>query len=256
MVRQVHPQTGRHRVVMALLLLHVPAFAVMGSRAGWTPGHIAVEVLAPLLGLCAIARWAPRPRVAMAAGAIGLMYASAVLIHVTGGVTEAHFYFFVAFGLVALYRDWVVFFAAAGFAVAHHAFFALTGGALFGQPYQIERPLLWAAVHVTFVTVVTAVQAVGMYDVARSVRAAAAAEAAVARADERRLTALRLHDDVVQALTTANYARSLGEATMGAAALQQALSSSRALVTELLADSPLDEHILVRPHPALSEAGS
>ena len=240
---------------MALLLVHVPVFAVMGTRAGWTVGHVAAEVFAPILGLWAFARWSRLPRVAMGAGAIGLMYASAVLVHVTGGVTEAHFYFFVAFGLVALYRDWVVFFAAAGFAVAHHAFFALTGGALFEQPYQIERPLFWAAVHVTFVTVVTAVQAVGMFDVARSVRAAATARAEVARAEDRRLTALRLHDDVVQALTTANYAHSLGETTVGAAALEQALTSSRALVTELLADSPIDERVLVRPHPAPSEAG-
>ena len=241
---------------MALLLVHVPVFAVVGTREGWTPGHVVGEVVAPLLGLWAIARWAPRPRVAMGAGAIGLMYASAVLVHVTGGVTEAHFYFFVAFGLVALYRDWGVFFAAAGFAVAHHAFFALTGGALFEQPYQIERPLFWAAVHVTFVTVVTAVQAVGMLDVARSVRATATAEAAVAHADERRLTALRLHDDVVQALTTANYAQSLGETTIGAAALEQALSSSRTLVTELLAESPIDQRVLLRPDAAPSEATS
>lgn len=253
MVVHVHPQTGRHRVVMALLLVHVPVFAIMGYRAGWTAGHTAVEVVVPLVGLWAVARWAQRPRVAMGAGAIGLMYASAVLIHLTGGVTEAHFYFFVAFGLVALYRDWIVFFVAAGFAVAHHVFFAVTGGALFEQPYQVERPLFWATVHVTFVTVVTAVQAVGMFDVAQSVRAKAAAEAAVARADERRLTALRLHDDVVQALTTASYAQTLGEASVGTTALEQALSSSRALVTELLADSEIDEHILVRTDAALTE---
>lgn len=254
MVRRVEPQAGRHRVVMALLLIHVPVFAIAGSRTGWTVGHIAAEVIVPLLGLWTIARWAPQRRIAMGAGAIGLMYASAVLIHLTGGVTEAHFYFFVAFGLVALYRDWVVFFAAAGFAVAHHLFFAVTGGALFEQPYQVERPLFWATVHVTFVAVVTAVQAVGMFDVARSVRATAAAEAAVTRADERRLTALRVHDDVVQALATANYAQTLGETTVASSALEEALSSSRALVTELLADSPIDERMLVRPHAALTES--
>lgn len=252
MVRQGHLQTGRHRAVTALLLIHAPVFALAGNRTGWTAGHIVVEVVVPLLGLWAIARWATQPRVAMGAGAIGLMYASAVLIHLSSGVTEAHFYFFVAFGLVALYRDWVVLFAAAGFAVAHHAFFAITGGALFEQPYQIERPLFWAGVHITFVTLVTAVQAVGMSDVARSVRAKTTAEAQVARADERRLTALRLHDDVVQALTTANYAHTLGETEVSARALGHALSASRALVTELLADSPIDEHTLVRPH-ALNE---
>lgn len=254
MVREARPQMGRHRVVMALLLVHVPVFAVMGSRVGWSIEHTILEVFFPLLGFWAIARWAKRPRVAMGAGGLGLMYASAVLIHITGGVTEAHFYFFVAFGLVALYRDWIVFFAAAGFAVAHHVFFALTDGTLFFQEYQLERPLFWAAVHVAFVTVVTAVQAVGMYDVAQHVRAKADADAEVERAEERRVTALHIHDNIVQALTTASYAQSLGEETMSSNALEDALSSSRALVTELLADSELDDHLLVRPEAALTEA--
>lgn len=244
------PRTGRHRVVTALLLLHVPAFAFFGLRAGWSLVHVAVEVVLPLLGLWAIARFALRRRLATGAGGIGLMYASAILIHLTGGVTEAHFYFFVAFGLVALYRDWVVFFAAAGFAVGHHVVFSLSGDLLFEQPYQIERPLFWAAVHIGFVALVTAVQAVGMHDVARSVAAKARLETAVARAEERRLTALNLHDNVVQALATARYARSLGEEQVGIEALEQALTSSRALVTELLADSPVDEHVLLRPDAA------
>lgn len=254
MEAQARPQAGRHRAVMVLLLVHIPVFAVMGSRAGWSVTHTILEVVLPLLGFWAIARWSQRPRVAMGAGGIGLMYASAVLIHVTGGVTEAHFYFFVAFGLVALYRDWIVFFAAAGFAVAHHVFFALTEGTLFLQPYQLERPLFWAAVHVTFVTVVTAVQAVGMFDVAQSVRAKADAEAEVERAEERRVTALHIHDNIVQALATANYAQSLGEVEMSSKAMAEALSSSRALVTELLADSEIDEHLLVRSEAALAES--
>ncbi|MFA9432811.1 hypothetical protein ACERM0_21610, partial [Egicoccus sp. AB-alg2] len=194
------------------------------------------------------------PRLAAGAGGLGLMYVSAVLVHVTGGVTEAHFYFFVAFGLVALYRDWVVFFAAAIFAVGHHVVFAVAGGLLFEQPYQMERPLFWAAVHVSFVTVVTAVQGLGMYDVARSVAARTEAETAVQRAEERRRTALELHDNVVQALATANYARSLGEEEMTGTAVSRALEASQSLVAELLADSPVDEHVLMRRAPAPSEA--
>lgn len=241
---------GRHQAVIALLLLHVPVFALFGWWAGWSAAHVLLEVGLPLIGLAVIARYATRPRLAMGAGALGLMYASAVLIHLTGGVTEAHFYFFVAFGLVALYRDWIVFFAAAAFAVGHHVVFALTDGVLFEQPYQLSNPLFWAAVHISFVAVVTAVQAVGMYDVGRSVASRTALEKTVEREEERRRTALTLHDDVVQALATARYATSLGEEQTSAAALERAMVASRALVTELLAGHPLDDRVLVRPEAA------
>jgi signal transduction histidine kinase len=249
----VTEHAGRHRVVRALVLVHLPVFLLLGWRDGWSAVHLTAEVVVPILALWAVATFRRQDRIAHGAGAIGLMYCSAVLIHVTGGVTEAHFYFFVAFGLVALYRDWAVFFAAAGFAVAHHGVFALGAGVLFDQPYQIGNPLLWAAVHITFVAVVTAVQAVGMYDVARSVEARERAESAVALADERRRTALTLHDDVVQSLATANYARTAGEDELSGEALERALRSSRALVTELLADTPIDEHTLRRPAPALAD---
>lgn len=249
-----HLEAGRHKVVVGLLLLHIPVLWIFAVRADWSVPHVAAEVILPLLGVAAVAWYARHPRLAAGAGAIGLMYVSAILIHVTGGVTEAHFYFFVAFGLVALYRDWLVFFAAAGFAVAHHVFFALTSGVLFEQPYQIERPLFWAAIHVSFVTVVTAVQGIGMYDVARSVRARVAAETQSRRAEERRRTALHLHDNVVQALATANYARALGEDQTTADAIARALEDSRRLVTELLADSAPDERMLLRERPAFSES--
>lgn len=244
---------GRHAVVMGLLVLSVPVLAVLGVGRGWSLGHVVGEVVVPLLGFLAVARFAGRPRLAAGAGAIGLMYVSAVLIHVTGGVTEAHFAFFVAFGLVALYRDWLVFFAAAAVAVGHHVVFALAGDALFAQPYQLEEPLLWAAIHVSVVTLVTAVQAVGMYDVSRAVTAEARLETEVARAEERRGTALRLHDDVVQALATANYATSLGEDEVGSTALEEALQASRELVTELLGEGPIDHDLLERPKPALPD---
>lgn len=246
-------EAGRHRVVMALLLLHVPLLSMLGLRAAWSSAHLAVEIVAPLIGLWAVAKFARRQRIAAGAGSLGLMYGAAVLVHVTGGVTEAHFAFFAAFGLVALYRDWIVFFAAAAFAVGHHVVLALADGALFAQPYQLQNPLFWAGVHITFVTIVTAIQAVGMYDVARASAGKARLATAIAHAEERRVTALTLHDNVVQAIATANYALALGEAEVSSEALEQALDSSRDLVTALLAGSEIDAHVLMRREPALRE---
>lgn len=248
-----HERAGRHTVVTWLLLALVPVLGVFGIREGWSVTHLLVEIVLPLVGLWAVARSARRYRVAAGAGGLGLMYASAVLVHATGGVTEAHFAFFVAFGLVALYRDWWVFFTAAAFAVGHHVVLAFVGEGLFSQPYQQDAPLLWAAIHVGFVTLVTAVTAVGMYDVARSVAGRARAEADLAHAEERRGTALRLHDEVVQALATANYARDLGEEEVSAHAMSQALDASRELVGELIGDGPLDPALLEREGAALHD---
>lgn len=66
---------------------------------------------------------------------------------------------------------------------------------------------------------------------------------------QRRATALALHDDVVQALATANYALALGETETSTRALEEALRSSQALVAQLLADTEIDEHVLVRDEP-------
>jgi PAS domain S-box-containing protein len=69
--------------------------------------------------------------------------------------------------------------------------------------------------------------------------------------EDRRLTALALHDNVVQALATASYARSLGEEELGAQALAEALAASQALVSQLLADRAIDERVLLRSEPSL-----
>lgn len=239
---------GRHRVVLGLLLLAIPVLSVAGLQQGWSPSHVAAESVLPLLGAWSIGRFADGRRLRAGAASVGLMYASAVGVHVAGGVTEAHFFFFVAFGLVALYRDWWVFFAAAGFAVGHHVLFALGDQTvLFAEPYQLEDPLLWAAVHVLFVTVATAVAAVGMHDVGRSVRRQTEAEAAATRAEERWATALELHDDVVQALATANYAHELGQPDLQHEAIHRALVGSRRVVREMLDGADLDTHLLRRP---------
>jgi PAS domain S-box-containing protein len=70
---------------------------------------------------------------------------------------------------------------------------------------------------------------------------------------QRRATALALHDDVVQALATANYALALGETATSTRALEEALLSSQRLVAQLLADTEIDEHVLVREEPRTSD---
>ena len=43
-------------------------------------------------------------RARSAAAVLGLVTASAVIVHLSGGVVEAHFHFFVMIGVITLYR--------------------------------------------------------------------------------------------------------------------------------------------------------
>jgi GAF domain-containing protein len=65
----------------------------------------------------------------------------------------------------------------------------------------------------------------------------------------RRTTALTLHDNVVQAFATVSYAQALGEDEVGGRALEQAMQSAQELVSQLLAESPIDERLLCGSNP-------
>ena len=68
----------------------------------WRVGIVALPALPALLPALGRVRRA-------AAATASLVFASASLVHLSGGVTEAHFQFFVMVGVVALYQDWVPF---------------------------------------------------------------------------------------------------------------------------------------------------
>jgi hypothetical protein len=65
-------------------------------------------------------------RARSAAAVLGLVTASAVIVHLSGGVVEAHFHFFVMVGVITLYQDWLPFGLALGYVVVHHT---VLGGA-------------------------------------------------------------------------------------------------------------------------------
>jgi hypothetical protein len=52
--------------------------------------------------------------------AMGLLTSSALLVHLTGGLIESHFHFFVIVPLLTLYGDWSVFLLAIGYVAVHH----------------------------------------------------------------------------------------------------------------------------------------
>ena len=82
---------------------------------------------------------------------VGLMLASASIVDIAGGVTEAHFHFFVMIGVIALYQDWLAFGLCILIVVLHHAVMGkLDPNAVF-DGRQSADPLKWALIHAGFV---------------------------------------------------------------------------------------------------------
>jgi diguanylate cyclase (GGDEF)-like protein len=93
-----------------------------------------------------------RKRLASACVSLGLITSSAVLVHVWGGVIEAHFHFFVMIVLLSLYEDWVPFLMAAAYVVLHHGLAgALAPGSVYNHHAAQAHPWRWALIHGAFV---------------------------------------------------------------------------------------------------------
>lgn len=142
----------RHRAVLMLLWLHVGAVFLFALYTGNDPVHGASE--ASIVAAAALAaRWQGWSRTMRAAAAsFGLVTASAMFVHLSGGYVEAHFHFFVMIGIITLYQDWLPFLVAIGYVVVHHAVLGvLEPSAVFNHPAARANPLLWAAIHGAFV---------------------------------------------------------------------------------------------------------
>ena len=91
-------------------------------------------------------------RARSAAAVLGLITASAVIVHLSGGVVEAHFHFFVMVGVITLYQDWLPFGLALAYVVVHHTVFGVLAPAqVFNHPAAERAPFKWALIHGAFV---------------------------------------------------------------------------------------------------------
>jgi diguanylate cyclase (GGDEF)-like protein/PAS domain S-box-containing protein len=91
-------------------------------------------------------------RLRTAAASLGLFSSSALLVHLTGGLPEAHFHFFVTLAIITLYQEWYPFLIALGYLVAFHGVFGfLQPEAVYHHESAWERPWVWALIHGAFV---------------------------------------------------------------------------------------------------------
>jgi signal transduction histidine kinase len=113
-----HVWRGRHRAILIILWLHVPALALLALLVGDGPGDASGVVMVAASATLATLSWGGR-RWRSALATIGLLSASCVLVSLGGGTVELAFHFFVTIALVMLYQDGFPFLIAVGFVAVY-----------------------------------------------------------------------------------------------------------------------------------------
>ncbi|HYT38453.1 MAG TPA: methyl-accepting chemotaxis protein, partial [Acidimicrobiia bacterium] len=142
----------RHRRILVLLWLHVPGLFVFALVRHQTVLHGLFE--AGLVANFPVAAevFHGRRRLATVIASLGLLTCSAVLVHLSGGVVEAHFHYFVMVGVVTLYQDWLPFLLAIGYVVLQHGVAgAIAPGSVYNHKSAIDHPWTWAGIHGAFI---------------------------------------------------------------------------------------------------------
>ena len=155
----------RYSFLLGLTWLHAVVIALVGPALGYnwemsiaalfrdrTVLHTIFEglVVALFAGVGSIRRLG-RTLQAVAV-AVGLMTASATLVHLSGGYIEFHFHFFVMLAFLALLQDWVPYIFAIAYVAIHHGLVgALWPEEVFNHSAAINAPWTWAGIHAFFI---------------------------------------------------------------------------------------------------------
>ncbi len=152
-----HIWRRRHRTIVGLMWFHVVALTIFGLVQGQPVGHMAFESsLLILPALLAGSEWASM-KLRVVAASFGLITASAMLVHLSGGYIEAHFHFFVMIGVLTLYQDWVPFLVAIGYVILHHGVAGvLASESVYSHQDALAHPWRWALIHGGFVLAASA----------------------------------------------------------------------------------------------------
>jgi signal transduction histidine kinase len=149
---------SRHRLMGRILALHVLVLPLLALAYGNGVLHSLAEGAIVATFAIAVRLELGSRRVQAVMGALGLLTCSAVIVHITGGLIEAHFHFFVVVTALSLYEDWAVFGVSIAYVLLHHGLGAvLFEGSVYSHP---DSTWLWAAVHSGFILALCAVNTI------------------------------------------------------------------------------------------------
>jgi diguanylate cyclase (GGDEF)-like protein len=143
----------RHRALVGVLWASAFTLSLYGPLfEGYDIAH-AVAHAAALFVLAALAsteRLSDTAR--MICASFGLLTVAALFVHVTGGLIEAHFLFFVVIVTLTLYEAWLPFLLAAGYVLVHHGILGMVlPHEVYSHPDALADPWRWAAIHAFFI---------------------------------------------------------------------------------------------------------
>jgi diguanylate cyclase (GGDEF)-like protein/PAS domain S-box-containing protein len=140
---------ARHRAMLWILWAHVIFLPIFSLARGWSVAVSFGSTLPVAVAGIAGTLKAPGRRARSVAVALGLLTASAVLVHAWNGRIEAHFHYFVMIAILALYEDWLPFGLAVIYVVVEHGVMGLVAP---GSVYDHGgNPWVWALIHGVFV---------------------------------------------------------------------------------------------------------
>jgi diguanylate cyclase (GGDEF)-like protein len=143
----------RHRGLVVFLWVNVVALLTLSvALKAFSAAHIVEHGVAivPLAVLASNPRLSEKLR--SLAVVFGLMTAASLFTHMSGGLLETHFYFFVLIMLLTLYEDWLVFLATVGYVLMHHGIIGTVDPKeVFDRPEEFAAPWKWAAIHAVYV---------------------------------------------------------------------------------------------------------
>jgi diguanylate cyclase (GGDEF)-like protein len=142
----------RHRALRRLLWGHVAAVPVLSILLRGLHPVQDVAMAGAIAAFALLSGQGEDRRHQSAMTALGLMTASALIVHASGGAIEAHFHFFLMMSVLALYEDWLPYGLGVAYVLLHHAVLAaLAPRELFSHGGDV---LAWAAIHVGFIAAV------------------------------------------------------------------------------------------------------
>jgi hypothetical protein len=144
----------RHRIIAGILAVHPPVLLAIGYWQHHTHGVLLWLELAGIVAMLVLGL-VLRDQVARASAvSVGLMLSAGTLVHVSGGVTDMHIWFYALLALVALYQSWVPFLLAVAFVAVHHGTMSLLMPEMvYSTPLALKYPLSFALLHATFLLV-------------------------------------------------------------------------------------------------------
>jgi PAS domain S-box-containing protein len=137
---------SRHRALRWLLWAHVAAMPVISLLYDQGLGQAMLDcVTVGVFAVAAQLRLGGR-RAQSLVVTFGLLTCSALLVHITDGLSESYFHFFIMVAALSLYEDWVPFGAAVVFVLVQQGITA----AIVDYD-RSDSPWLWALAHSAFI---------------------------------------------------------------------------------------------------------